>query len=74
MKSFCIKCNNEEINNYLLKNFKKCKLDNFYISNRKFKIYNNIILHYTNNNTTSFYDCFCDVLTDFMSKQKLKKL
>lgn len=68
MKSFCIKCNNEEINNYLLKNFKKCKLDNFYISNKKFKIYNNIILHYTNNNTTSFYDCFCNVLTDCIIK------
>ena len=78
MKSFCIKSNNKKINNYLLKNFKTYNLNHFYISNRKFKIYNNIILHCADKNTTFFYDCFCNVLTDtiikFYEKNELKKI
>lgn len=78
MKSFCIKSNNNKLNNYLLKNFENYTLDNFYVSNKKFKMYNNIILHYTNTNTTCFYDCFCEILTDaiinFYEKTELKKI
>lgn len=80
MKSFCIKCNNKQLNNYLLKSFKNFKLDNLYVSNKRFKIYNNIILHYinTSNNNSDFYDCFCEILTDaiieFYEKNELKKI
>lgn len=68
MKSFAIKSNNNQINKYLLNSFENYNLENFHISYKKFKIYNNIILHYKNKNTTEFYDCFCEVLTNCIIK------
>lgn len=53
MKSFCIKTNNKKIINYLLNNF---NFPNTYISIRKFKIYENIIIHYTGENSSGFYN------------------
>lgn len=53
MKSFCIKTNNKKILNYLLNNF---QFPNTYISIRKFKIYENVIIHYTGENTSAFYN------------------
>lgn len=55
IKSFCIKSNNKEVLNYLLGSFKGASPNNFYLSKNKFKIYHNIILHYTGNDTTVFY-------------------
>lgn len=55
IKSFCIKSNNKEVLNYLLGSFKGSSPDNFYLSKCKFKVYNNIILHYTGNDETVFY-------------------
>lgn len=55
IKSFCIKSNNKEILNYLLDSFKGASPNNFYLSKNKFKIYSNIILHYTGNDITVFY-------------------
>lgn len=68
MKSFAIKSNNNQINKYLLNSFENYNLENFHISYKKFKIYNNIILHYKNKNTTEFYDCFCEILTNCIIK------
>lgn len=68
MKSFAIKSNNNQINKYLLNSFENYNLENFHISYKKFKIYNNIILHYQNKNTTEFYDCFCEILTNCIIK------
>ena len=56
IKSFCIKSNNKEILNYLLCSFKGSSPDNFYLSKNKFKIYNNIVLHYTGEDCTYFYN------------------
>ena len=55
IKSFCIKSNNEKILNYLLGNFKSSSPDNFYLSKNKFKVYNNIILHYKGTDVSKFY-------------------
>lgn len=78
MKSFCIKCNNKEIDNFLYKNFKKEKIKNFYVSKRKFKIYDNIIIHYKGNNLFEFYNIFCDVLQKtiikFYENNELRKI
>ena len=78
MKSFCIKCNNEEINKYLLKKFKSCNLPNLYVSSKFFTTYNNTILHYKSKSYTEFYDCFCEILTEciikFYEDKELKKL
>lgn len=53
MKSFCIKTNNKKILAYLLNNF---DFPNTYISIRKFKIYENVIIHYTGENSSAFYN------------------
>lgn len=53
MKSFCIKTNNKKILAYLLNNF---NFPNTCISIRKFKIYENIIIHYTGENISAFYN------------------
>lgn len=55
IKSFCIKTNNNSILNYLVGSFKCDTPNNFYLSKNKFKIYNNVILHYTGNDATIFY-------------------
>ena len=68
MKSFAIKSNNNQINKYLLNSFENYNLEDFHISYKKFKIYNNIILHYQNKNTIEFYDCFCEILTNCIIK------
>lgn len=56
IKSFCIKTNNKNILNYLVGSFKRNTPSNFYLSKHKFKIYNNIIIHYTGNDVTLFYN------------------
>ncbi len=53
MKSFCIKTNNKKIIKYLLNNF---SFPNTYISIRKFKIYENVIIHYTGENSSTFFN------------------
>lgn len=63
MKSFCIKTNNEHITNYLLGEFTKIDLDNVYLSKCTFKIYDNIILHYTGNYYSLFYQKVSKVLS-----------
>ena len=63
MKSFCIKTNNQLIINYLLNEFSNMDIDNVYISNHSFKIYDNVILHYTGENISIFYDIVCKILS-----------
>lgn len=64
MKSFCIKSNNLEVINYLLNTVKNTSFDNIYISQNKFKLYNNIIIHYTGDDICSFYNILSDIITD----------
>lgn len=75
MKSFCIKTNNKKIINYLLNNF---DFPNTYISVRKFKIYQNIIIHYTGENNTGFYNEFANklvsVILTYYEKNILKSI
>lgn len=78
MKSFCIKSNNLEIINYLLNNVKNVNFDDIYISQNKFKLYNNIIIHYTGTDICSFYNILSDIITDsiifFYEPSLLRKL
>lgn len=64
MKSFCIKTNNDKIINYLLESLNSTSLDNIYFINRKFKLYNNIIVHYTGNNVPVFLSHLSTIITD----------
>ena len=68
MKSFCIKINNNSILNYLFDRFSLLELDNLYLSSNSFKIYDNIIVHYSGSNVPLFYDCICSILTDAILK------
>ena len=54
MKSICIKTNNQKSIDYLLDGLNNTYLDNVYFSCKKYKTYNNIIVHYTGNNTEAF--------------------
>lgn len=77
MKSFCIKSNNLEVINYLLNNLTNIQFDNIYISQNKFKLYNNVIIHYTGNDVCSFYNILSELITDvvifFYEPSLLKK-
>lgn len=68
MKSFCIKTNNREIINYLLNKFDKIDFANISYIDRKFKIYNNFIVHYTGENLEEFYKILGNIITDTILK------
>lgn len=63
MKSICIKSNNKYIIDYLLKEFSKIDLETIYLSSHTFKIYDNVIIHYTGKHIDTFHDYICDTLT-----------
>ena len=62
IKSFCIKTNNKSILKYIIENFKNDTPKNFYLSKNKFKIYSNVILHYTGEDVSTFYMYISSVL------------
>lgn len=64
MKSFCIKTNNEEIIEYLLKNLETSSLEHIYFVSKNFKSYQNVIIHYTGNAQSHFLSLLSDLLTD----------
>lgn len=68
MKSFSIKNNNNQIQDYLLTEFKKTNIENTYVSQRKFKYYENIIIHYTGNNKNEFIYKLSEILTNCIMK------
>lgn len=64
MKSFCIKTNNNKIIEYLLKNISDLNVEDVHYSSNKFKIYNNIIIHYLGKDLSLFYNKLSDIITD----------
>ncbi len=64
MKSICIKTNNKQIINYLLNQVIAVGTEHIYMSNKKFKIYENIIIHYIGNDDSLFYKSICNILTN----------
>lgn len=76
MKSICIKSNNKYIIDYLLREFSKIDLETVYLSNHTFKIYENVIIHYTGDAADAFHSYLCDILTKciiFFYERKLVK-
>ena len=76
MKSVCIKSNNKYIIDYLLKDFSKINIETIYISSHKFKIYDNVIVHYLGDDIPTFNKIFCDILTRciiFFYERKITK-
>lgn len=78
MKSLCIKINNKKILTYLLEKIENTFTDNIYISKKTFKYYDNLILHYTDDNLSKFYNHICDILLDtiikFYENKKIREL
>lgn len=78
MKSICIKTTNKKVINYLLDGLNDIDIDNIYFSYKKFKIYDNIIIHYTGNNIELFYKQISYILTnlvvDIYEYEIIKKL
>lgn len=64
MKSFCIKINNTKIKNYLLNSLSCLDFEGIYYINRKFKIYENIIIHYVGNDECAFLNLLSGIISD----------
>ena len=71
MKSFCIKTNSQKIVQYLLSNL---SFPNTYVSIRKFKIYDNIILHYTGEDLSGFYNSLANSIVSLTINLYEKRL
>ena len=78
MKSLCIKTNDSKLLNYLLNELKNTNLKNMCFSENQFKVYKNIIIHYTGENTTLFYSKIASILSflviDEVEETLLKRL
>lgn len=66
MKSICLKTNNDEIISYLIKKLEE-DFDEIIISSNKFKIYKNVIVHYTGQNEKNFLIKFSGLLANMIS-------
>ena len=78
MNSLCIKNNNKNIIAYLLDSFSSLDLDSLYISNHKFKIYENVIIHSNVDDKSYFYDKIASIITnciiEFYQNKLLKRI
>lgn len=78
MKSLCIKTNNEDIISSLFQNLSTLNLDSALISQHRFKVYNNVIIHYVGTDYELFYDRVASILTDtiieFYQEKFLKRI
>lgn len=63
MKSICIKTNNSDVIKYLLDKLNSLELDNICFSCLKFKIYTNVIIHYTGKNILLFKEVISNILS-----------
>ena len=78
MNSLCIKVNNSDVIIYLLDRLNSLKIDSLYISNRNFKLYEIVIIHYKGDYPDFFYDKIASILTDaillFYEEKLLKRI
>ena len=63
MKTICIKTNNENAIEYLLKMLKDYNLEDVYFSYKKFKIFKNIFIHYKGTNLKIFLFNISEILS-----------
>lgn len=64
MKSFCIKTDNIKIRDYLLNSLASTDFENIYYINRKFKLYENVIVHYTGELECDFLNILSNIISD----------
>lgn len=68
MKSFAIKTNNSEIKEDLIFEFEQINMKDFYLSDKKFKVFDNIILHYSGNEIINFIDLVSESIANIIQK------
>lgn len=64
MKSYCIKTDNEKIIDYLLNKIANLDFPDIYYCKRSFKIYDNVIMHYKENNVAKFQSIVTSMIVD----------
>ena len=69
MKSFTIKLTDNKIRDDLLEELEKINLTGIYISDKNFKYFKNIIIHYTGNEIISFRILFSEVIANVIQKE-----
>lgn len=78
MKSLCIKTNNSDLINYLLNELKDIDLKNVCFSENEFKIYKNVIVHYSGDDESLFLSKIASILSflviDELEEDLLKRL
>ncbi len=74
MKTICIKTNNLKAASYILETLNNTHLENTYCSIHKFKIYNNIFIHYTGQNTEAFLSAISHILVFLVFEIYEKKI
>lgn len=66
MKSICIKITNPTTTNYLLEQLNNIELDEVYFSCKKFKIYENVLIHFKGNNEKLFLRKISNILSSLI--------
>ena len=78
MKSLCIKTNNSNLLNYLLNELKNTDLKDICFSKNEFKVYQNIIIHYSGKDEALFLSKISSILSflviDELEETLLKRL
>jgi putative sporulation protein YtxC len=74
MKSFCIKTNNKDILDYLLSRTKEIDFEDLIYSKNKFKIYQNVIIHYEGKDEESFSYFLSELITEVILEFYEEKL
>lgn len=78
MKSFCFKTNNEQILEYLLERIDEIDFEDLIYSKNQFKIYMNVIIHYTADNNNKFCKFLSnlleEVVIEFYEEKLLKQI
>lgn len=74
MNSFCIKTNNNDILDYLLKRIKEINFEELIYSKNKFKVYENVIIHYQGKDNEKFLSFLSDLITEVVLEFYEEKL
>ncbi len=77
MKSLCIKTNDADLINYLLNELKNLDLHDLCFSKNQFKLYQNVIIHYSGNDEALFLSkiasLLCFLVIDELEEELLKR-
>lgn len=74
MNSFCIKTNNNDILDYLLKRIKEINFEELIYSKNKFEIYENVIIHYQGKDNEKFLNFLSELITEVVLEFYEEKL